>query len=91
MERKSLAKNVLYCLIYLSSWIGALIILIGDKEADTDVRYNVFQSLILLAVTIITCGIGSIISLIFAIIALVTGEAPKLPWIGDKCREWAQK
>ncbi len=90
MERKSLAKNVLYCLIYLSSLIGALVILIGDKEADTDVRFHVFQSLILVVLNIF-CGIGSVIALIFAIIALVTGEAPKLPWIGDKCREWAQK
>ena len=90
MERKSLAKNVLYCLIYLSAFIGVLVILLGDKEADTDVRYNVFQSLILVALNIF-CGLGSLIAVIFAIIALVNGEVPKLPLIGDKCREWAQK
>lgn len=89
MEKKSVSTRVIYSLTYFSGIIGALVVLFADQDGDPDVRFHAFQTIILFVLNIL-CGLGSIISLIFAIVALVTGNAPTLPLVGDQCRKWAQ-
>lgn len=90
MEKKSISTRVIYALTYFSGIVGALVVILADKDGDLDIRFHAFQTLVLVVLNVV-CGLGGVVSIVFAIIALVTGNAPTLPLIGEQCKKWAEK
>lgn len=86
---KSVSKKICLFFIYLASILNVVPLII-EKDMDKELKFHIYQSLVLFVLNIV-CGIGSLIALIFAIIALVKGDAPKLPLVGDKLQEAANK
>jgi len=101
-------------LCYLLGWIPGLIFFVGESE-NRFIRFHALQSLLLTlanvavtavlsipiaAVSLLTCGIGSVfyivpstLTLIFRIIALIKAvqkQSYKIPVIGDLAERWSE-
>lgn len=90
-NKYSLSKKSILTLTYFGGWLGVLIVYLMDKELDKEIKYHMAQCLLLTVLGIITCGLGSIITLIFAIMAACGNEIPRLPLISDLADNMSQK
>jgi len=86
----NISKKSILTLIYFGGGIGVLIAYLIDKELEKEVKYHMAQCLLLSVLSIITCGLASIILLIFAIMAACDSDIPRLPLISDLADKLSQ-